>query len=525
MRISPTVLILLASFTVTAKAQSTRQALARADSAWASGDRNLARVLYSGLLAADSTASRAVFRLAQLELDDQRALVLYRRYILLEPDDAWGHMAEGDLLARMGRVDEALAAYEGARAIAPGERDVTIGRARLLNLADRPEQAADELSAWTASHPDDGEAWDLLGRAQMRTGRPRAAASAFGRADETGQRGARNRMGVARAAAAPTINPEYGSLGDSDGNRTTRLGGSVDVMASDGIRVGAGVAQHTVRSDVDEAHGTELDARVSATPSSLVRLSVNLGVMRYTGLTEEVAVPGPGPLPGQGPGPGASPRQNGEWSVMRASARVRVRTPGSGPSLDVRLERGPVGFNPQLIVNHVERAEARATVEVPLGPFRGRGIGRLGRLTSAIEAPNERLSAEGALILPLGSMQPSLQYRRSGFARPSVAGYFAPRVAETMEAGVYLERGEDGPLSLAADLGAGMQRVAPHGVTPGPWSRAWRAWSQANLALGPSQSWFVELEAYDAPFALDGVGAEGHWRYLSLTTGVRWAIR
>jgi predicted Zn-dependent protease len=106
-------------------------------------------------------------------------------------------MAEGDLLARMGRWEEGLVAYAGASAMAPGERDVALGRARLLERAGRPDDAAAELAAWTTRHPDDGEAWDLLGRSWMRSGRPREAASAF---ENALQRVYRRRRAVERGA-------------------------------------------------------------------------------------------------------------------------------------------------------------------------------------------------------------------------------------------------------------------------------------------------------------------------------------
>jgi hypothetical protein len=70
-----------------------------------------------------------------------------------------------------------------------------------------------------------------------------------------------------------------------------------------------------------------------------------------------------------------------------------------------------------------------------------------------------------------------------------------------------------------------MQRVTEHGGLPGRWSPVWRAWALAALALGPSRSWFVEMEAYDAPFALDGVATADGWRFLSVSSGLRWALR
>jgi hypothetical protein len=481
------------------------------------------------MFATDSTASRAVFRLAQLDNSEERALALYRRYIALEPDDPWGHMAEGDLLARMGRLAEALIAYDGAHAILPGERDVAVGRARLLDRAGRSQQAADELVAWTTSHSDDGEAWDLLGRIEMRAGRPRAAAAAFGHAEGLGFHGAGTRLDAARASAAPLVVPEAGSLGDSDGNRTTRYGGTVDVMVSDGVRVGAGVAQQKVSNDVEEVRGLGINARLSATPSSLVRVSGSAGMVRYAeeGVTASPG-PGPGAGPGQGPGSGAGvPPMSaaGSWTTLQASLRLRVRS-AAGSSVDFRIERAPLGFTPQLIENRVQRSEARATVEVPLAGFRFRGQARVGRFDAASESANSRTTLEGALVLPLGSRwHPSVQYRRTGFARTSAAGYFAPRLAETIETGAYVELGEDGSLSFSMDVGGGVQRVMPHDAVMGSWSRVWRAWAQTALSIGPSRAWFVEVEAYDAPFALDGAGGSGAWRYLGLSSGLRWAVR
>lgn len=499
---------------VLAHSQSGRSApvatMARADSAYHLGDRNRARSLYTEVLARDSGASRAVFRLAALEDSEERALALYRRYIALEPDDAWGHMAEGDLLGRMGRVEEALVAYAGADAVAPGERDVFIGKARLLERAGRSDQAAAELSSWLARHPADGEAWDLLGRSELRGGRPRSASAAFSKAAQRDVPGAEQRLHAASAAAAPFIAPEWTSLGDSDGNRTSRFGVALDVVPVDGLRVGASLRQETITSAVDETHGTDLAARFAAVPSRGVNLNAQVGAVRYG-------------APRQRPEPRNAA---GSWTAIYTAARLRVRAPTAGPSLDLRLERAPLGFNPVLVANEVVRSEARATVEVPFGALRARGTGRLGRIESALESSNGRVTVEGGLLLPLGSRWlPSVQYRVTAFERASAAGYFAPQLARTAEAGAYFEAGEEGPVTLAADLGAGVQRITEHGAAAGGWTRVWRAWAQGSVALGPSRFWSVEVEAYDSPFALEGASAAGHWRWLSVSTGLRWTLR
>ena len=491
--------------------------LTRADSAYSRGDRERARALYAEVLANDSTQSRAVFRLAQLTESEERALMLYRRYIALEQSDPWGPMAEGDVLARMGRWEEALLAYGGAAAIAPGERDVAIGRARILDRAGRPNEAAAGLAAWLRDHPDDGEAWDLLGRSRMRAGRPQAASAAFENSARRNIPGAAARLAMAESQVAPTITPDVASAGDSDGNRTSRIGGEIDFAVADGVRLGAGVRYLVIANDIDEVHGSDVQAHLTARPMPGLTLMMEGGATRFGAFA-----------------PGARP-----WTSMHATARLRARAAGQGPSLEVRGDHIPLAFSPQLVVNQVSRSEARMTGEVPLAALRLRGTGRVALFHAPSEPANRRVGAEGALVLPLGDgrVQPSAQYRVTGFQRASTAGYFAPRRAETADAGVWLENGDEGRLSLSADLGAGVQRVESHQafpLPPGPpgrartaadWTPVWRAWGQAALAIGPSRSWYVELEAYDAPFSLDGVSSTGGWRYLSVATGVRWSLR
>jgi hypothetical protein len=291
------------------------------------------------------------------------------------------------------------------------------------------------------------------------------------------------------------------------------VGGSIDAMPADGIRIGAGLQHQQISNEVEDVEGTDLEARLLAALAPGVSLALQSGATRYTTV--------------------ASP-----WTALHAAVRLRARTPRFGPSIDLRAERAPLGFSPLLITNRVTRTEARMTFEVPAAALRFRGTARLGRFEAPGEPANGRGSLEGALILPLGGgrIQPMVQYRQVGFQRTSAAGYFAPRRAESAEGGVYLDLGEDGPIALAADLGAGMQRVTEHRVpggpggpprdgVPGPWSRMLRAWGQASLALGPSRAWYVEVEAYDAPFSLEGAAAAGNWRFLSVGTGLRWALR
>jgi hypothetical protein len=193
--------------------------------------------------------------------------------------------------------------------------------------------------------------------------------------------------------------------------------------------------------------------------------------------------------------------------------------------LELRAQRLALGTAPVLVANHVVRNEARATAELPAGFLRLRASARAAQLEALGEPANGRLGADGAIIAPLGQrVQLSVQYRWMGFQRESRAGYFAPRGAETIESGLYFELGGDGPVSLAADLGGGLQRVAAQGANPGPWTRSLRAWMYGSVAMGPARAVYAEVEAYDSPFAPEGAATSGTWRFFSVATGVRWGL-
>lgn len=82
------------------------------------------------------------------------------------------------------------------------------------------------------------------------------------------------------------------------------------------------------------------------------------------------------------------------------------------------------------------------------------------------------------------------------------------------------------PLMLAPAC-SGWRKIARPDRRSAPRSdhgRILRAWGQVSLVLGPSRSGYVELEAYDALLGLEGATAGG-WRFLSISAGLRWALR
>jgi hypothetical protein len=494
--------VALAALALIARAAAAQQGqIARADSAFAADDRNLARQLYESALVAHPNESRVVFRLAGLERRADRALALYERYVTLEPRDPWGYMALGDQLSRMGRSAAAIAAYDHAAALAPGERDVALGRARVLERAGRGSEARAVLAEWAAGHQEDAEAWDLLGRASMRAGRPRAAADAFARADAAGgASGIRRRLQLARAQSGPAAEPIAGYQRDSDGNAVTRAGVALDAMVADGVRVGVSGERGSISDAFESVRTSSGSARLDARLATQLRFDALASLTSFGGAA------------------------SGAWTSAQGDVRVRWRAANGGPALDLRAQRLALGSAPLLVEHHVVRHEARATVELPLSRLRVRATTRLGVLQALQELGNQRVETDGVLALPLGSSELSAQYRTISYDHASASGYFAPHRVQSMEGGWYFERGEGG-VSVAADVGAGAQRLARQGEALGTWGPSLRGWSYLSIPLGPARALWAEVEAYDAPFPEAGVATSPSWRFVALSAGVRWAIR
>jgi hypothetical protein len=130
------------------------------------------------------------------------------------------------------------------------------------------------------------------------------------------------------------------------------------------------------------------------------------------------------------------------------------------------------------------------------------------------------------LALPVSAtLELSGQYHRLTYRDPTTAGYFAPRLGETVEAAAYVEAGDAHPFTVALDLGAGTQRLAGQGAAIGAWRRALRFYGYLTARLGPASQLRLEVEAYDAAISPEGVStvATG-WRYGSAALGLRWAI-
>jgi len=144
------------------------ECMASGDSAWADGDHAAAARAYRQALAADSTAVRALHRLALMASWDGRldtALALVRRARAADSTDVSLKLTEARILSWDNQLSAAAAIYDRLVAESPGDREAAIGRARTLGWAGRLDEAEAAYASLIADAPNDLEA--LAGRAQI----------------------------------------------------------------------------------------------------------------------------------------------------------------------------------------------------------------------------------------------------------------------------------------------------------------------------------------------------------------------
>jgi hypothetical protein len=255
-------------------------------------------------------------------------------------------------------------------------------------------------------------------------------------------------------------------------------------------------------------------------PLATTRIDAIAGMSRLPGNVVAVTLPGPSStrLPAVKTEPATIPT---------GQVRVRWRGPAQGPAIDLRVGRSLLDATPLLVRNRVTRDEAAVQLELPLANVvRLRGTGRAAQIDADGES-NERSLVGGALVRPInGWGEIALGGQRIAFTRPTTRGYFAPEHAELAELSSYLERESESGVTLALDLGAGAQRVAPFGEAVRDWQPALRAWSQLEVPVGVARSIRAELDLYDGGVGQDAVAASSaaHWRWASLSLGMHLGL-
>jgi len=499
--------LLLVAWPPPSEAQAAAQGLLqRADAAYSSGNRELAKTLYRAVLASDPSNSRAAFQLARLSPPGSaEAVALLRRYVKVEPGDPWGNMALGDALAKAGKIDEAIEQYGLARRKAPAESDVYLGLGRILRDAGRNDELVKNYEQWASRQPQNAEAWSELGRARQRAKRYAEAADAYAtslalkESDRT-----RELLDDALAETAFSLRPFLGRSDDSDQNRITLRGLEGEWQFTQRSRLGLHAERNEVKDPVSSGTADAVALIAKWRPFNTLKLDGFAGGARL------------------------SPDQPGQKAVNRPWAGLRVRwtSPEEGPAAELRLRQAPLIATPGLVAQPVELAEIKAGVDLPVtGPFRVRARGQAGTLDSATDV-NHR---SGYQLGPVYRWRPAAEvgvcYSELGYEHATAAGYFAPKRAQTVELGTYIEYEGLSPLTFALDAGAGQQRVEKQGGDIRDWIATYRLWALVSWALKPGMSLELELEHYDSPVAGNGVTPTANWSFNSATLSLRFGVR
>ncbi|HZE11538.1 MAG TPA: tetratricopeptide repeat protein [Burkholderiales bacterium] len=477
--------------------------LQRADTAYSAGERELAQSLYRAVLASDPDNARAAFQLARLlPAGSPETVSLLRGYVRLVPQDPWGNMALGDALAKAGKVDEAIKQYRLARSKAPSEPDVYAGLGRILRDAGRIDALVRNYEEWTSREPQNAEAWFELGRARQRAKRHVEAADAYAESLSIKEDGrAREMLGNALAESAFSLRPFFGLSHDSDENRIRRWGLEGEWQLSERSRLGLHAERNEVTDPFTSGTADALALIAKWQPLSVLKLDGLAGVARLTA-------------------------DQASQSRPLRGLRLRWTSPAEGPAVELRATQNPLIATPGLVAQPVELAEIKGSVDLPLtGPFRVRARGQSGVLDSATDV-NHR---SGYQFGPVYRWRPAAEvgvfYSELGYEHATAAAYFAPRLAQTVEIGTYIEYEGLSPLTFALDAGAGQQRVEKQGEDIRDWIATYRLWGLVSWSLKPGVSLELEVEHYDSPVAGNAVAPTANWTFNAATLSLRFGVR
>ncbi len=390
---------------------------------------------------------------------------------------------------------------------------------RLGLLADDPEEAIGWFKAYVAREPSDAWGWLALGDRLLKAGRFIEARESYGKAARLAPRAEeiRAKLERGRRTAAVGLTPLMGYTHDSDENNIGSYGLEGEVPLPGGFKLG-GRFRHTNVTGPDLTAAVEsYDIHLDGRPRSAFTMGLTFGLARYAAIEALPEMSTPRAI--------RLAEESTPWTTPQGELRLRYRASAGGGAIDLRLRRSPMAASPILVFNHAIQDDARLIAELPLGPLRIRGTGRISLIEAAGEPANQRLEGDGALVLPLGWRgEISVQYRRLGYEHSPDVGYFAPRSVETIETGTYWELGGDGPWTADFDLGAGIQRLAKQGQDVGPWKPAFRGWGFFAYELAATLQARLEIEAYSAPFAPLGTVVSENWKYISVAAGLLFRI-
>jgi hypothetical protein len=386
--------------------------------------------------------------------------------------------------------------------MAPSEPDVYAGLGRILRESGRTDELVANCEEWTARQPKNAQAWFELGQARQRAHRYVEAADAYAAAYalDKDERTAEALDG-ALAESGFSLRPFFGLAYDTDENRIRRWGLDTEWQLTSRSRWGLHAERAEVWDPFTSGTMDSLALFAKWQPLSQLRLDALGGVARLTA-------------------------NRASQNRPLGGLRMRWNRPAEGPAVEIRATQSPLLATPGLVAQPVELAEIKAGLDLPVsGPIRARLRGQSGVLDSPIDV-NRR---SGYQVGPVYRWRPAAEvgvfYSRLGYDHATAAGYFAPRLAETIELGTYIEYDTLWPLTFAVDAGAGQQRVQKFGEDIREWIATYRLWGMVSYALKPGVSLDLEVEHYDSPIAGNAVAPTANWRYNAALLSLRFGVR
>ena len=209
--------------------------------------------------------------------------------------------------------------------------------------------------------------------------------------------------------------------------------------------------------------------------------------------------------------------------IPTAQVRLRAASPADAARLDVRFNRSLVDATPLLLARRVVRHDIQVRPAVALPQrLRLRAVGG----TSLIEGNGDRnhryTLGGGPVWNPIQAMELSANFTQSSHSHATKAGYFAPKRIQSIDAGTYLEF-ERNALTVALDMGAGVERFMEFGSRFGSWRPALRGYALMSLRVRPGRELRLELDGYNSQAGPALVPTSG-WKYGSVAASFRWSL-
>lgn len=554
-------------------ARAAQVLIREADSLFNADNYGAALARYEAAMRADSTASRAVYRVAVLrswrdELDI--AIALHRRYVELEPRDDDGRVGLARVLSWAGQYAASVALYDTVIGRNAGHRDAVMGRASTLASWGRFAEADSAYAAWTATHAADTAAMLERARRLAWAGRYDEALTLYRRAGPASVEGQKGEARVltwkgdlvggeaqweSLAQRYPNDVDVWVGLGQVRRWRGNPRGSRVALDRALRLRPGQTYAleqRRWIDAELDAAGGVTISAthdsddndaftvavhgglpvpvgqRVEATASMrratlgaldghAVSAQLNWGVQSNGGKTSALFGAGVTSLSASALPGGSAP----EATLVFGSARVRAQL-GTGVFAGIGASRTPLDEVTATIRTGVvlDLGDADVTVRLPHRVSAGIAA-HGGSVARGEDGANDRWGMSGSVGWAYRrNITFAARTRAFGYERPATDGYFSPQRFQLTELAAGWQKAESYGWQAGVDVAAGSQRIRVSGSEPAT-RNAWSAAAFGGFRWRPGVE--SSVKAIFANVASPAtVFGDAEYRYTAMIATVRW---